>query len=458
MDSSFDVRIYTIETNQRAKGASYTVRWKVGTKKHSKTYSGKALADAGRSELMAAHKKGAPFSVATGLPISFASKAADTNWYDFAVEYVDWKWPNASGNNRKIIAKAMTAATVALLRTPPKQFAAVEVRTALREWAFNTKRRSEAPDGVREILDWVQRNTQSMAAWEDTEKVEAVVAALGQRLDGTAAAASTITRNSRIFNLVMGYAIKHGILLTNPLPKGKGAGSAPKVAQAIDKRALLNPTQVAQLFAWIGARPRRGRVYRAFFATMYYAGLRPEEIVALRVIDATLPDRGWGEFLVHQAQPEVGSQWTDTGKVHEERELKGRAEGDTRPVPIHPSLVALLRDVIARYKLQPESYLLPGEGGEMLAGSVFRRVWAKARKEVLSTHEHKSPVGKRVYDLRHTCLTTWLNNGIPQAQVAEWAGNSVPVLVAIYARCIVGQRDDLLERIEDAHNLPEVAG
>lgn len=116
MDSSFDVRIYTIETNQRAKGASYTVRWKVGTKKHSKTYSGKALADARRSELMAAHKKGAPFSVATGLPISFSSKAADTNWYDFAVEYVDWKWPNASGNNRKIIAKVMTAVTVALLR------------------------------------------------------------------------------------------------------------------------------------------------------------------------------------------------------------------------------------------------------------------------------------------------------------------------------------------------------
>ncbi|MFZ3548800.1 hypothetical protein ACODT3_24940 [Streptomyces sp. 4.24] len=226
----------------------------------------------------------------TGLPISFASKSADTNWYDFAVEYVDWKWPSASGNNRKNIAKAMTAATVALLRSSPKQFQAVQVRTALREWAFNTKRRSEAPDDVREILDWVQRNTHSMAAWEDTEKVEAVVAAVGQRLDGAAAAASSVTRYGRILNLVMGYAIKHGILLANPLPKGKGTGTAPKVAQAIDKRALLNPMQVALLLAWIGARPRRGRVYRAFFATIYYAALRPEEVVALKVSDATLPD------------------------------------------------------------------------------------------------------------------------------------------------------------------------
>lgn len=69
-----------------------------------------------------------------------------------------------------------------------------------------------------------------------------------------------------------------------------------------------------------------------------------------------------------------------------------------------------------------------GRKGGLLAGSVFRRIWRKARKAVLDEHEYSSPVGKRVYDLRHTCLTTWLNNGIPPAQVAAWAGNSVPVL------------------------------
>src|SRR5690349_14727121 len=130
MDSSFDVRIYAIETNKRAKGNSYTLRWKVGGRKHSKTYSGKALADARRSELMAAHKKGEPFSVTLGLPISFTSKAAETNWYDFAREYTDAKWPRSSANTRKNIAKAMTAATVALLRTPVRQFDPVQVRTA----------------------------------------------------------------------------------------------------------------------------------------------------------------------------------------------------------------------------------------------------------------------------------------------------------------------------------------
>jgi integrase len=74
--------------------------------------------------------------------------------------------------------------------------------------------------------------------------------------------------------------------------------------------------------------------------------------------------------------------------------------------------------------------------------------WRSARTEVLTADEFASPLGKRVYDLRHTCLTTWLNNGVPPAQVAEWAGNSVPVLLATYARCISGQLKDHQQRIE----------
>ncbi len=33
------------------------------------------------------------------------------------------------------------------------------------------------------------------------------------------------------------------------------------------------------------------------------------------------------------------------------------------------------------------------------------------------------------YDLRHAAMSTWLNGGVPAAQVAEWAGHSVEVLL-----------------------------
>lgn len=53
-----------------------------------------------------------------------------------------------------------------------------------------------------------------------------------------------------------------------------------------------------------------------------------------------------------------------------------------------------------------------------------------------------------MYDLRHACLTNWLNDRVPPTEVAESAGNSVPVQLAIYAWRISGQLKDLKRRIE----------
>jgi hypothetical protein len=46
---------------------------------------------------------------------------------------------------------------------------------------------------------------------------------------------------------------------------------------------------------------------------------------------------------------------------------------------------------------------------------------------------------KRVYNLRHACLSLWLNAGVPPTRVAAWAGHSVEVLLGIYVKCIDGQ-------------------
>lgn len=99
--------------------------------------------------------------------------------------------------------------------------------------------------------------------------------------------------------------------------------------------------------------------------------------------------------------------------------------------------------------------MFQGEKGSVLAGSAIRRAWRSARQAVLPAHVFASPTGKRVYDIRHTRLTKWLNDGIPPAQVADWAGNSVPVLLATYARCVEGQLPDLKRRLEAAGDLPE---
>ncbi|MFD8214918.1 tyrosine-type recombinase/integrase [Streptomyces sp. NPDC059697] len=194
------------------------------------------------------------------------------------------------------------------------------------------------------------------------------------------------------------------------------------------EEAMMNADQAAALLDWIRRRPRGGMRLHAFFATLYYCGLRPEEAVAMRVKDMTLPgpDDGdqWCELLIHTATPEVGKQWTDTGEIHEERDLKGHADGETRTVPGHPALTRILRQHMEDEQLKPGNLLFQGETGGILAGSVVRRAWRSARKAVLLPHVFESPTGRRVHDNRHTRLTKWLNDGIPPAQVAEWAGTA----------------------------------
>ncbi|MEZ0107603.1 hypothetical protein ABH920_001595 [Catenulispora sp. EB89] len=59
-------------------------------------------------------------------------------------------------------------------------------------------------------------------------------------------------------------------------------------------------------------------------------------------------------------------------------------------------------------------------------------------------------MGKRPYDLRHAAVSTWLNAGVSAPQVAEWAGHSVDVLLSVYAKCIDGQEERDLRRVEEA--------
>jgi len=47
-------------------------------------------------------------------------------------------------------------------------------------------------------------------------------------------------------------------------------------------------------------------------------------------------------------------------------------------------------------------------------------------------------------------LPTWLNGDVPPAQVAEWAGHSVAVLLKVYAKCVDGQDAIARRRIDEA--------
>jgi integrase len=113
-------------------------------------------------------------------------------------------------------------------------------------------------------------------------------------------------------------------------------------------------------------------------------------------------------------------------------------------------LTRLLRRHLEKFGTGPDGRVFYGIRGGELASITYRRVWDRARDAALSPAEYASPLAKRVYDLRHACVSTWLNGGVPPAQVAEWAGHSVAVLLKVYAKCIEGQDQAARRRIEEA--------
>jgi hypothetical protein len=68
-----------------------------------------------------------------------------------------------------------------------------------------------------------------------------------------------------------------------------------------------------------------------------------------------------------------------------------------------------------------------------LTASFHLRVFHMARAEAFTGPEAASLLARRPYDLRSVAVSTWLNAGVPAAQVAAWAGHSPDVLMRVYA-------------------------
>ncbi|MFD7076088.1 hypothetical protein ACFV9G_17930 [Nocardioides sp. NPDC059952] len=184
----------------------------------------------------------------------------------------------------------------------------------------------------------------------------------------------------------------------------------------------------------------------------------------LRSTDLKLPETGWGEAILAGSYTDAGKAWTDDGKLGEERGLKHRVTTATRPVPLVPPLVKLLRDHLERFETGPGGWLFVsrvGKFGRPMPASLSRpvplaaveRAFKTAREAAFTEAEQKSPLAQRPYDLRHAAaVSTWLAAGAPPTLVAQWAGHGVDVLLKVYAHAVDGQGPAAMKRIEDALN------
>jgi len=458
---SHDVQFWKLAHLPKKKGRRrpHGVRWVVDGKSFSKWFEYDAQADSYRSGLISAARNGEGFDTETGQPESAVREQQGVTWFDLACQFVDLKWPRAAAKSRTSMADALATVTPVLVISRRGMPDAKLLRAALYGWAFHKTHREAETLGEPEAaaLAWLRERSLPVTALDDaqqrSELIRRALNALSLTMDGNPAAATTIARKRAVFYGALNYAVERDILPANPI--GKVTWKAPEVADEVDRRVVASPRQARVLLAAVELSSPE---LTAFFGCLYYACMRPGEAVSLRKDDcARLPETGWGLLLLTGNAPRVGSAWTDSGTSHDERHLKHRARKATRPVPVPPELVAMLRSHLDRFGTAPDGRLFRGARGAMLSETTYGRQWQKARQKALTAAQARSPLAGRPYDLRHSGVTLQLNAGVPAPEIARRAGHGVAVLLRVYAGCIDGQEQTWNTRIDEALRDDEAA-
>ncbi|MGW7464259.1 tyrosine-type recombinase/integrase [Streptomyces xantholiticus] len=456
---SYDVRVWGIR-QRNSKKAPFQVRWTVSGKVHQEPFATKTLADARRSALVTAQRAGEPFDVASGLPVSELREATSPTWYEHACAYALMKWPASAAKHRASIAEALAAVTASFVSTQRGAPDRAVLRGALQAWAFrmvldpetgehvNRKDVEEPPAEVRRALTWVSDNSLKVVDVAESDVVRAALRALSKTLVGRQAADNTVRRKRAVLSNAFRYAIERDLLAANPLDRIDWA--PPEATDEVDFEFVPGPEQASELLAAVQEISARGRHLHAFFGCMYYAAMRPAEVAGLKRSNCKLPAQDWGELVLSKSRPEVGSGWTDDGKSYEERGLKRRARKATRPVPIPPVLVAMLRAHLDEHGTASDGRLFRAVRGGRVRSTEYTEVWQAARGKALSAEEVETPLADVPYSLRHACVSLWIKAGVDPVEVARRAGHSPAVLWKFYAKLLRGHQDASNRMIEAA--------
>ena len=276
-DPSYDVHVWAIHVYKGKRGTTYTVKWQVAGSRHQRTFATRKLTESFRAGLITATRGGVQFSGSDGLPISMRPSQTERTWYSHACAFIDLKWTRASPSHRRGLAEALvwvTTAMVADSRDAPDHGA---LRKALFHWSFNVTARghrpieeADVPDEFAEEVAWITRRSLPLRNFASASTVRRAMDSITMKLDGTQAAAPTVARRRAALFSVLEYAVELELLPSNQLKQLKLP--RPIVAQAVDRRVVVNHAQARTLLSAVrSAYPS----LEAYFACLYYAGLRP---------------------------------------------------------------------------------------------------------------------------------------------------------------------------------------
>ena len=193
--TSYDVRIYAIETRKR-QTTRYRVRWTVAGKRFGETFAAKGLAESYRAALITAARRGEAFSTDSGLPESLERERRDVSFYAHCLEFAGMAWPMVS---RISIVESLTCVIPVVVTpngtAPPDPGV---LRAALRK-KLNQGANAASPDeDEARALAWIARASRPVSALSDPSVAADVLDVLARKLDGSPASPSYFSRRRRV--------------------------------------------------------------------------------------------------------------------------------------------------------------------------------------------------------------------------------------------------------------------
>lgn len=420
-----EVQVFGLQRRQVGDAArpAWIVRWAVDGRQRSRSFRTKAEAERYRSELVHAKTVGEIFDRQGGEPASWRPSAHDVQAHAWTRRWLGEEWPEWAPRTRVSNLEALVRFVPLLVGrdalAPPSGMRAHLAATL-------------PPEGERAGDEGCER---WLARWclKLSELDRQVLAAAERELlltgDGRPLAASTASRFRKVAHACIRRAVDLDVLPADPWPPRPRGRSLRKAARArsVDLRQFPDPKTMAAAIAAIASHQPGSRTYQVMTAVVYYAGLRPSEVVMLRPRALVLPASGWGRIEVVEADVSFDEP--------------GEPKTGPRSVPIPPVLVELLGEWVAALDLGPDDLLFRTRNGRLPQRSNWSRAWQRALRQI----DHP-PL--RVYDCRHAAATTWLKAGVPLGETARRLGHSVETLVSTYVGALAGDEALSNARIE----------
>ena len=423
------VRVQAIQDrSSRGVRSPYVVRWTLGGKTKSKSFSHKQPADRYRSQLITAVAEGQTFDLLTGEPAEWNTPTATVSEYSHT--WIGENWATSQPKSRqKAIENLARFLVIAVDSSCPVQ-PGPAARAEIRNWLIAGRENRQSGPAAK-CPRWLRRHSLPFTELTATRCVE-LTKLLFLKDDGQPMAKSTASRQRATVSSFLFDAVNAGVIKSNPWPATKRGRTKNAKATQVDGMSLPNPTEArATIDALINHSP--GSIaYRVLASIVYFAGLRPSEARALDVADLTLPASGWGSIYVQRAIKDAGGGYGTTD------EMSGVTKTAVeRRVPIPEELVVILNEFLDGRTSGP---LTQTAGGNAISLSAWGKAWRAARGDETW----------RLYDLRHACATLWLGAGVPVGEVARRLGHSTEVLLKKYAGVLSTDEDLSNARIDAA--------